>query len=382
MAFGEALLVVVPGRDRGAVAGDAARAGRAAQPGRSAGVGLTAPLPGPATFATAVARRRRRARRADAADAPVRREHRRACGRPSAARPAGRCRSGSGSTSRSSSLAVVALLQLRLYGAPLTRNARGTLGVDPLLVAAPGDRAGRAARCSRSGSCPGSPSSRERVLARARGLVASLGGRQLARRPLRYTRAALLLILAAALGTFASAHAATWTRSQADQAAWTAGVGRPDGAGPAQRHPGLGARRRAAGDPRRRRPRRRSCSAAVDLGLDDPRADARRRSTARRWPTSSGCATTPPARRRSAALRALGGPPPAAPGLALPDGTRRVALTYDSAFTPVEGSRPCPRATRASTANLDLVDGDGRVARLGSEPRSRRRRGRAARRSR
>ena len=29
------------------------------------------------------------------------------------------------------------MLQLRLYGATLTRNARGTLGVDPLLVAAP-----------------------------------------------------------------------------------------------------------------------------------------------------------------------------------------------------------------------------------------------------
>ena len=34
-------------------------------------------------------------------------------------------------------VAAVALWQLRLYGAPLTRNARGTLGLDPLLVAAP-----------------------------------------------------------------------------------------------------------------------------------------------------------------------------------------------------------------------------------------------------
>jgi hypothetical protein len=34
-------------------------------------------------------------------------------------------------------VAVVALWQLRLYGAPLTVNARGTLGLDPLLVAAP-----------------------------------------------------------------------------------------------------------------------------------------------------------------------------------------------------------------------------------------------------
>ena len=34
-------------------------------------------------------------------------------------------------------LAVIALVQLRLYGAPITRTARGALGVDPLLVAAP-----------------------------------------------------------------------------------------------------------------------------------------------------------------------------------------------------------------------------------------------------
>ena len=64
----------------------------------------------------------------------------------------------------------------------------------------------------------------ERLLARGRGLVPALAGRQIARRPLRYTRAALLLILAAALGTFASAHAATWTRSQGDQAAYAAGA--------------------------------------------------------------------------------------------------------------------------------------------------------------
>ncbi|HTS14707.1 MAG TPA: FtsX-like permease family protein, partial [Candidatus Sulfotelmatobacter sp.] len=34
-------------------------------------------------------------------------------------------------------VAAIALWQLRTYGAPLTANARGTLGIDPLLVAAP-----------------------------------------------------------------------------------------------------------------------------------------------------------------------------------------------------------------------------------------------------
>jgi hypothetical protein len=118
-------------------------------------------------------------------------------------------------------VAGVALWQLRLYGAPLTRNARGSLGLDPLLVAAPaiGLVAGAVLALR---VVPRLAEVGEQVLVRGRGLVGSLGGRQLARRPLRYTRAALLLMLAAALGTLASAHAATWTRSQADQAGYAA----------------------------------------------------------------------------------------------------------------------------------------------------------------
>jgi hypothetical protein len=51
-----------------------------------------------------------------------------------------------------------------------------------------------------------------------------LSARALARRPLRYTRAALLIVLAAALGTFGAIYASTWGRSQADQAAYQAGA--------------------------------------------------------------------------------------------------------------------------------------------------------------
>ncbi|HKF86414.1 MAG TPA: FtsX-like permease family protein, partial [Candidatus Limnocylindrales bacterium] len=120
-------------------------------------------------------------------------------------------------------LAVIALVQLRLYGAPITRTARGALGVDPLLVAAPaiGLLAGAVLAVR---IVPRVAELAERLLARGRRLVPALAGRQVARRPMRYTRAALLLILAAALGTFASAHAATWTRSQGDQASYAAGA--------------------------------------------------------------------------------------------------------------------------------------------------------------
>lgn len=118
-------------------------------------------------------------------------------------------------------LAGIAIWQLRLYGAPLTKNARGALGIDPLLIAAPAMGLVAGALLA-TRVLPRLAEVGERFLGRARGLVPPLGARQVARRPLRYTRSALLLMLAAALGTLAAAHAATWSRSQADRAAYQA----------------------------------------------------------------------------------------------------------------------------------------------------------------
>jgi hypothetical protein len=118
-------------------------------------------------------------------------------------------------------VAVVAIWQLRLYGAPLTRTVRGDLGIDPLLAAAP-------AICLLAGALvatrlvPRLGEIGERLLEGGRGLTAPLLARQLGRRPLRYTRLALLLMLAASLGSFAAMFAATWSRSQSDQAAYEA----------------------------------------------------------------------------------------------------------------------------------------------------------------
>jgi hypothetical protein len=64
----------------------------------------------------------------------------------------------------------------------------------------------------------------EAAVSRGRDLVASLGSRQMARRPLRYTRSALLLMLAMSMGVFALSYAATWSNSQRDQAAYQAGA--------------------------------------------------------------------------------------------------------------------------------------------------------------
>ena len=116
-------------------------------------------------------------------------------------------------------LAGIGLWQLRQYGAPITETVRGSVGLDPLLVAAPaiGLLAGAILALR---IVPLAAELGERLLSGRRDLVAPLGARQLSRRPLRYTRAALLLMLASALGTFAGAYASTWTRSQEDQAAY------------------------------------------------------------------------------------------------------------------------------------------------------------------
>jgi hypothetical protein len=120
-------------------------------------------------------------------------------------------------------VAAIGLWQLRHYGAPLTRSVQGAIGLDPLLVAVPalGLLAGAILALR---IVPLLAAIMERGLTRRRSLVPSLGARQLARRPLRYTRAALLLMLAMAIGVFAVSYTRTWVSSQRDQAAFQVGA--------------------------------------------------------------------------------------------------------------------------------------------------------------
>ena len=120
-------------------------------------------------------------------------------------------------------VSLIALWQLRLYGAPLTSTVQGSLGFDPLLVAAPalGLLAGGILALR---ILPLLAVALEGWVSRGRNIVASMGFRQLARRPLRYTRTALLLMLALSLGVFALAYSATWSTSQQDQAAYQVGA--------------------------------------------------------------------------------------------------------------------------------------------------------------
>jgi FtsX-like permease family protein len=117
--------------------------------------------------------------------------------------------------------ALLAYWQLRRYGGPVVESVEGRLGIDPLLIAAPalGLLAGAVLALR---VVPAAASLVEKIAASARGMVAALGTRELARRPHRYARSALLLTLALAIGLFASAYSRTWLASQRDQADYAA----------------------------------------------------------------------------------------------------------------------------------------------------------------
>jgi hypothetical protein len=118
-------------------------------------------------------------------------------------------------------LALLAYWQLRRYRGPVLESVQGRLGIDPLLIAAPalGLLAGAVLALR---VVPGAATLIERVAAAARGVVAALGTRELARRPHRFAGSALLLTLALAIGLFASAYSRTWLVSQRDQADYQA----------------------------------------------------------------------------------------------------------------------------------------------------------------
>ncbi|WP_333766688.1 ABC transporter permease [Streptomyces sp. IBSBF 2435] len=108
-------------------------------------------------------------------------------------------------------------------GGALNSDASGGLGIDPVLVAAP-------ALCLLAGTVlvlrllPPAARLGERRAARGSGLALALAGWQLARRPRRGAAAALLLVLAVAMGMFSIGQGASWDRSQRDQADFAVGA--------------------------------------------------------------------------------------------------------------------------------------------------------------
>ncbi len=120
-------------------------------------------------------------------------------------------------------VAIVGFWQLQRFGAPITETVQGRLGIDPLLVAAPaiGLLAGGVVALR---TLPLISRFAETLTSRSTVLVPALSAWQVARRPLRYARAALLLMLATAIGLFSVAYATTWRASQSDQAAFQTGA--------------------------------------------------------------------------------------------------------------------------------------------------------------
>ncbi|HYM83114.1 MAG TPA: FtsX-like permease family protein, partial [Candidatus Dormibacteraeota bacterium] len=198
----------------------------------------------------------------------------------------------------------------------------------------------------------------EAVAARGRGAVGSLGGRQLARRPLRYSRSALLLILAVAFATYALADGATWLASQEDQAAYQA-VADIRVQSDAQGVVDPATVRAAPGVARATPVLRGSISAGAlrdgTLLAVDPAAAGR--AGADGWGGEAGPEGSLLAQRL------------AAPTVTLPPSVGRLAITLDAALSvaveDAAGARtPLDPATRAISVAAVVIDGDGMVERL------------------
>jgi hypothetical protein len=120
-------------------------------------------------------------------------------------------------------LAALAFWQLQRYGSQITATVQGRLGIDPLLIAAPslGLLAGAVLALR---SIPLMARFAERRAKAGMSAVQALSAWQVARRPARHSRSALLLIMAISMGLFAAAYTSTWKQSQQDQAEYQAGA--------------------------------------------------------------------------------------------------------------------------------------------------------------
>ena len=119
-------------------------------------------------------------------------------------------------------LALLAYWQLRRFHGTLVSH-EGSLGIDPFLVAAPAVLLLAGALLALR-AVPLAATLVERLTPGSRGAISALGFWQLARRPRAYSRSVLLLVLAVAIGVFATTYASTWHRSQIDQARHAAGA--------------------------------------------------------------------------------------------------------------------------------------------------------------
>ncbi len=120
-------------------------------------------------------------------------------------------------------LAALGFWQLSIHRETITAGVRGRFGVDPLLIGAPAIGLAAGAILALR-ALPALAGMADKLTASARSTVPALSAWQIARRPRRYARSALLLIMAVSIGFFAASFTSTWTRSQKDQAAFEVGA--------------------------------------------------------------------------------------------------------------------------------------------------------------
>ncbi|MGB8359950.1 MAG: FtsX-like permease family protein [Acidimicrobiia bacterium] len=120
-------------------------------------------------------------------------------------------------------LAIVVFWQLQVLGPQISASVRGRFGVDPLLVVAPAigllTGAVLALRI-----VPLLARVAEWLASSGRSTVSALASWQVARRPIRYARSALLLMMAIGIGFFAASYSTTWIGTQRDQAEFAVGA--------------------------------------------------------------------------------------------------------------------------------------------------------------
>lgn len=119
-------------------------------------------------------------------------------------------------------LAALAFWQLQELGPRVGARVRGQFGVDPLLIIAPalGLLAGAVLALR---TVPLLARVSEWAAGR-RSIQTALASFQVARRPARYARSSLLLILAIGIGMFAASYTTTWVASQGEQARHAVGA--------------------------------------------------------------------------------------------------------------------------------------------------------------
>lgn len=120
-------------------------------------------------------------------------------------------------------VAAAIVWQLVELGPALAARVQGRFGVDPLLVVAP-------AVGLLTGSVlalrivPLLAGVAERIAAAGRTVVPALSAWQVARRPVRYARSSLLLVMAVGIGIFTASYSTTWLLSQRHQSDFDVGA--------------------------------------------------------------------------------------------------------------------------------------------------------------